>query len=168
MGGTVIYVSPSTGLIALTENRYKIFIFGKTTLACVYRLADLYGYEYETETVKNSEGKDETKEYCHMFFRNVEGLYEFRVNIANSKSYESMEKYFDNMFGIQKTLRNSFNNAKKQLNAFKAVAGAVKAVKDGTNIEEKGAEAFDAMDVATYGDRTEWIKKADAALSTVK
>ena len=61
VGGTVIYVSPSTGLIALTENRYKIFIFGKTTLACVYRLADLYEYEYESETVKNSEGKDETK-----------------------------------------------------------------------------------------------------------
>lgn len=168
VGGTVIYVSPSTGLIALTENRYKIFIFGKTTLACVYRLADLYGYEYETETVKNSEGKDETKHYCHMFFRNVSGMYDFRVNVSNSKSYESMEKYFNNIFGIQKTLRNSINNAKKQIDAIKAVAGAVKAVKDGTNIEEKGSEAFNAMDVATYGDRTEWIKKADTALASVK
>ena len=66
-----LYVSPSTGLLALTENRYKIFIFGKTTIACVYRLADLYGYDYESEQVKNSEGKMETKHFCVLTFRNT-------------------------------------------------------------------------------------------------
>ena len=39
--GEYIYVSPSTGLIAYTDDRYKIFLFGKTTYACVYRIADL-------------------------------------------------------------------------------------------------------------------------------
>ncbi len=168
VGGALIHVSPSTGLVALTENRYKIFIFGKTTLACVYRLADLYGYEFETETVKNSEGKEETKEYCRLLFNNVAGLYNFRIEVAHEGSYKTMEKYFDTMFGIQKTLGNSINNAKKSISAIKAVADAVKAAKDGANEEEKSTEAFDAMNVAMYGDRTEWIKKADAALATVK
>ena len=43
-----LYVSRSTGLIALTENRYKIFIFGKSTIACVYRLADVFFFDEET------------------------------------------------------------------------------------------------------------------------
>lgn len=63
-----LYVSPSTGLVAITENRYKIFIFGKSTLACVYRLVDLYGYDYESETVKNPEGKEEATHYCILMF----------------------------------------------------------------------------------------------------
>ena len=53
-----VYVSPSTGLIAFNENRYKFMFFGKTEYACVYRVADLVTYEYESETKKNSEGKD--------------------------------------------------------------------------------------------------------------
>jgi len=162
-----LYVSPSTGLVALTENRYKIFIFGKTTLACVYRLADLYGYEYESEEVKNSEGKMETKHYCVLLFHNTPGLYQVRMEIRNSKEFESMAKYFDTQFGIQKTLGNIKNTFKQQANAIKAVAGAVKAVKDGTLDEAVAENTVDALDTMTYGDRTEWIAKADAALATV-
>ena len=66
VGGTLLYASPSTGLVALVETRYKIFIFGKTELACVYRIADLAQYDYSEEKVKNSDGKTETKEYCTM------------------------------------------------------------------------------------------------------
>ena len=33
------------------------------------------------------------------------------------------------------------------------------------NVEEKAAEAAGALDAAIYGDRTELIQKADAALS---
>ncbi|MBR6826123.1 MAG: DUF4428 domain-containing protein [Oscillospiraceae bacterium] len=165
VGGPLLYVSPSTGLIALVETRYKIFIFGKTQMACVYRLADLVQYDYEEEQVKNSEGKMETKEYCYLGFKETTGMSGFRLEVANSKSYESMAKYFDTLFGIQKTLGNSLKNAKRQMNAIKAFAGAVKAAKDGTLSEEQGADTIAALDASVYGDRTQWIAKADAALA---
>ncbi|MBE6615693.1 MAG: hypothetical protein E7631_10375 [Ruminococcaceae bacterium] len=161
-----LYVSPSTGLMALTENRYKIFIFGKTTIACVYRIADLYGYEYESEVVKNSEGKEETKHYCVLFFNNTPGMYQVRMEVRG-REYEDMEKYFNTLFGIQKTLRNIGNTFKQQMNAAKALAGAVKAAKDGTLDETQAESTVEALDAAQYGDRTEWIAKADAALATV-
>jgi hypothetical protein len=161
-----LYVSPSTGLVALTENRYKIFIFGKSTIACVYRLADLYGYDYDSETVKNSEGKEETKHYCVLTFNNTPGLYEVRLEVR-TREYEDMEKYFNTQFGIQKTLRNIGNTFKQQMNAAKAVAGAMKAVKDGTLDEAQAEATADALNAAQYGDRTEWIAKADAALAKV-
>ena len=165
VGGPLLYVSPSTGLVALVETRYKIFIFGKTQMACVYRLADLVQYDYEEEQVKNSEGKMETKEYCYLGFKETTGMSGFRLEVANSKSYESMVKYFDTLFGIQKTLGNSLKNAKRQMNAIKAFAGAVKAAKEGTLSEEQGADTIAALDASVYGDRTQWIAKADAALA---
>ena len=161
-----LYVSPLTGLIALTENRYKIFIFGKSTIACVYRIADLYGYDYESEVVKNSEGKEETRHYCVLLFNNTPGLYQVRMEIRSGE-FESMEKYFNTLFGIQKTLRNIGNTWKQQINAAKAVADAVKAAKDGTLDEAQAEATVGALDAAQYGDRTEWIAKADAALATV-
>ena len=163
-----LYVSPSTGLVAITENRYKIFIFGKTTFACVYRLADLYGYEYETEQVKNSEGNMETKHFCVLLFNNTPGLFEVRLEVRSSKDFDDVAKYFDTQFGIQKTLGNIKNTWKQQINAAKALAGAVSAVKDGTMDESKAKATVDILDAAQFGDRTEWIAKADAALASVK
>jgi len=165
VGGPLLYVSPSTGLVALVETRYKIFIFGKTELACVYRLADLVQYDYEEESVKNSEGKVEKKEFCAMMFKETAGMYGFRLEVANSKSYESLAKYFDTLFGIQKTLGNSFKNAKRQMDAIKSFAGAVKAAAAGTLDEAQAAQTVGALDASVYGDRTEWIAKADAALA---
>ena len=63
VGGPLLYASATTGLVALIETRYKFLIFGKSQLACVYRIADLMQYDYEEETIKNSEGKEEKKEY---------------------------------------------------------------------------------------------------------
>ena len=164
----LVYVSPSTGLIAFNENRYKFMFFGKTEYACVYRVADLVTYEYESETKKNSEGKDETKHYCWFGFQNTAGLSYFRVEMASKHEYDSLEKYFNELFGIQKTVRNMFKNAKREINAAKAVVGAVKAVKDGTIDEAQVSDTFDALNAIDLGDRTEWIAKADAALAQVK
>lgn len=165
VGGPLLYVSPSTGLVALVETRYKIFIFGKSQMVCVYRLADLIRYDYEEETVRNSEGKTEKKEYCRLVFKDTAGMSSFRIEIATDKSYESMVKYFDTLFGIQKTLGNTINNAKRQINAIKSFAGAIKAASEGTLDEEQGVQTIGALDAYVYGDRTEWIAKADAALA---
>ena len=166
--GTWIVVSPSTGLIALPENRYKFMIFGKTTLACVYRIADLYGYDYEEETKKNSDGKEVTESYCRLLFHNTAGLYSFRIGVSGTKDYEGICKYFDTMFGIQKTLGNMKNNFKNQFNAAKSIVDTLKAAKEGTLDEAQANETVDLMDIATYGDRTVLIAKADAALAAVK
>ena len=161
-------ISPSTGLVALIQNDYKIFIFGKTTKACVYRLADLYTYEYDCEVTKDSEGKETVKHYCILGFRNVYGLSDIRLPLRSGIEFTDMEKYFNTKFGIQKTLRNSINNAKRQMNAVKNVTEAIKSVVSGENDTEKGAAAIEALDASLYGDRTEWIKKADEALAKVK
>jgi len=169
VGSHLLYVSPSTGLIALTENRYKFMMFGKTTIACVYRLADLYEYVYEQESKQDSDGKKTNEDYAHLYFRNVSGLYEFKLNMASKKDFDKLEEYFNNMFGIQKTLRNSINNAKKQINAIKSVAGAVKAAANGEEgMEAQAAEAAAAVEEYAHGDRTQWIKMADAALAQVR
>ena len=99
-------------------------------------------------------------------FNNTPGLYEVRLEVR-AREYEDMEKYFNTLFGIQKTLSNSGNIWKQQMNAAKAVAGAFKAAKDGTLDETQAEATADALDAAQYGDRTEWIAKADAALATV-
>ena len=164
----LVYVSPSTGLIAFNYNKYKIMFFGKTEYACVYRLADLVSYEYETENVKGSDGKDVTKHFVWLGFRNTEGMANFRLALSGKNDFDSMEKYFNELFGIQKTLRNSFRNARRQMDAIKAAAGAVKGAVNGTLDESQAAEAFETMEAYELGDRTEWIAKADAALATVK
>jgi len=163
--GADLFVSPTTGLCAYVETRYKIFIFGKSEHACVYRIADLYGYEYESEKVKNSEGKEETKHYCVLLFNNTAGLYTFRMQISSQKAFQEMEKYFDTLFGIQKTLGNMANNWKNQMNAIKAAAGAVKSAASGNLDEAQAANAAGAIDTAVFGDRSELIAKADAILA---
>ena len=165
LGKGDLYVSPSTGLVALIETRYKILVFGKSEFACVYRLADLVQYDYEEETVKNSEGKEEKKPFCVMMFKNTTGMYGFRLEVRSKKDYESMAKYFDTLFGIQKTLGNSFKNAKRQLDAIKGAASIVKGAVNGTMDEAQAAEAAGSVDAYFMGDRTEWIAKADAALA---
>ena len=168
VGGPLLYASPSTGLVALVETRYKFMVFGKSELACVYRIADLMQYDFEEETTKNSEGKEEKKQYCTMMFKDTAGMYGFRLAVSGQKEYESIAKYFDTLFGIQKTLGNSFKNAKRQLDAFKSVANTVKAAAAGTLDEAQAAETIGALDASVYGDRTQWIEKADAALAAYK
>ena len=165
LGSYLVWVSPSTGLVALTETNYKFFIFGKYYRACVYRLADLIRYDFEDKIVAGSDGKMDKKEYCVMSFKETNGLHTFPLEVSGKKGYEEAAKYFDTLFGIQKTLGNSFKNAKRQLDAIKAAAGAVKGAMDGTLDEEQAAQAAGTLDAAIYGDRTELIAKADAVLA---
>ena len=163
-----IHVSESLGLIALVENRYKFFIFGKSSVACVFRIADLYGYTFENELKTTSDGKSTTQNYAHLTFRNVEGLNDFRLALRTAKEFESLEKYFNELFGIQKTLTNVGNNLKNQLNAIKATASTITSAMNGSVTEEQANAASEAVDLAQFGDRTELIKRADESLALVK
>lgn len=165
--GANVYVAADIGLMAYIQNDYKFIMFGKTTRACVYRIADLCSYEYEVQEKKTDKG-NEKESFVRMSFGNTEGMYEFAERISSYRSYEDLVKYFDKLFGIQKTLGNIKNTWKNQTNAVKNVTSGFKEVlSNSENAEEKAAAAAAAVDKAQYGDRTELIRKADEALSAL-
>lgn len=160
-----IYIAADIGLMAVTQVDYKFLLFGKTTRACVYRIADLRDYEYEVEEKTTSNGTEKVM-YMRVTFANTEGMYEFREKLRSSKDHDVFVKYFDKLFGIQKTLGNVKNTWKNQANAAKSVASGFKAALSGSeDMAQKAAEAGEALDKAQYGDRTELIRRADAALA---
>ena len=176
-GSGMVFVAEDIGLLAKVEVRYKIFVFGKSSLACVYRLADLYGYEFEQEVkvavgnVAAGQKTSQTKtiNQVHYYFWDTAGMSDFLDKISSGiKSYKKVEKYYNTLFGIQKTLGNIGNTWKNQISAIKAAGGAVKAAVTGSNdLEARAGDAAGAMERAQYGDRTEWKAKADAALRGV-
>ena len=163
--GTYLYVAADIGLMAYVQNDYKFMMFGKTTRACVYRIADLRSYKYEEQLVKNGD-KSEKKPFARLSFTNTQGLYEFVLPMNNRKDFEALKKYFDTLFGVQNTLGNASNVWKQQMTAVKDIAAGFSAtVKGEADAGDKAAQAIDSLDAAIYGDRTEWIQKADAALA---
>ena len=163
--GAHLYVAEDIGLVAFTQVDYKILIFGKTTRACVYRIADLRNYKYEEQMVRNGD-KTEKKSTVRMVFINTAGMNAFNLEVNNFKEYEKLSKYFDTLFGVQKTLGNAANTWKQQMTAIKDVASGLSAAMRGEeDAGEKAAAAINSLDAAVYGDRTEWIRRADAALA---
>lgn len=161
-----VYVAPDLGLTALAEPEYKFFIFGKHwPRACVYRTGDLFRYDVQKET-KVVDGKEQTETFVEYEFANTPGMFTFRDKVTNG---DAVVKYFNSVFGIQKTLSNMGNNIQNKINAFKAAGEAVKAAMNGDeNMQGKAEGAFNALNVAQYGDRTEINARADAALAPYK
>ncbi len=158
-----VYVAPDLGLTALAEPEYKFFIFGKYwPRAVVYRTGDLYRYDVKKES-KIVDGKEQTETFIEYEFANTPGMFTFREKVTSG---EPVVKYFNSVFGIQKTVANAGNTFANQINAVKAAAGAVKAAMNGdADAEARTATAFDALNTAKYGDRTAINAKADAALA---
>ena len=130
-----------------------------------YRIADLRNYKYEEQMVRNGD-KTEKKSTVRMVFINTAGMNAFNLEVNNFKEYEKLSKYFDTLFGVQKTLGNAANTWKQQMTAIKDVASGLSAAMRGQeDAEEKAASAINSLDAAIYGDRTEWIRRADAALA---
>ena len=165
--GSPVYVAEDLGLMAYIQNDYKFIIFGKTTRACVYRIADLRAYNYE-ERIENNSGdsKPQKKSFVRMAFINTEGMSEISVEMNNIKAFQKLQKYFDTLFGVQKTLGNASNIWKAQAAAIKsAAAGVSAAIRGDTDASEKVGGAIESLDAAIYGDRTELIRRADEALA---
>lgn len=160
-----VYAYPDIGLMALVETRYKFMNFGKSEHACVYRIADLVGYETKTETMV-VDGKQQKEYFVHYSFANVCGMSHFRVKYSNQSECAAVADYFNKLFGIQKTLGNSINNANRQIDAIKSVVSAVSAAaKSDESADDKARSAFTALDAAIYGDRSELSAKADEAFA---
>ena len=139
--GTYLYVAEDIGLMAYIQNDYK------------------------EQLVKNGD-KTEKKPAARLSFTNTQGLYEIVLPMNNRKDFEALKKYFDTLFGVQNTLGNASNVWKQQMTAVKDIAAGVSAtVKGEADAGDKAAQAIDSLDAAIYGDRTEWIQKADVALA---
>lgn len=166
--GADLYIAADIGLMAFIQNDYKFLMFGKTTRACVYRIADIRDYEFETQEVKTGE-KTEKKHFVRINFANTTGMYEFLCKVSSYAEYKRLVEYFDKLFGIQKTLGNVVNNAKKQVGAAMDVAAGLKAAMKGdTDMADKAAKAAASVDAAVLGDRKAFEERADAALAAFK
>jgi len=175
-GSQRVLVAEDLGLIAKVDYKRK-GLFSSYPVACIYRIADLYGWEYEEGTKVSMAGAASGQKtsdlkkvkYVHYYFWDTPGMSDFLDDIGGAmNAYSSLEKYYNQLFGIQKTLGNIKETWKNQIGAIKAAGSAIKAAATGSeNLEAKAGEAANAMDRAQYGDRTEWIAKADAALRGV-
>ncbi len=161
-----LFVAPDLGLMALAESDYKFFIFGKYwKKACVFRTGDLYNYQEEKATRMNN-GKPETDTFMHFAFINTPGMSDFYDKCDSDRE---VVKYFNSVFGIEKSLKNIGNTWKNQINAVKTSVAAAKAAINGEeDAESKAAAAITSLDVMQYGDRTELNAKADAALAAFR
>lgn len=100
-----------------------------------------------------------------MAFINTEGMSEISVEMNNIKAFQKLQKYFDTLFGVQKTLGNASNIWKAQAAIKSAAVGVSAAIRGDTDASEKVGGAIESLDAAIYGDRTELIRRADEALA---
>jgi len=170
IGGLRVY--EDLGLIARVRIGKKYFIFvSYVEQACIFRIADLYSYEYEKGSEMRRDpntktSKLENTHHCHYYFWDTPGESDFSVRIRNKADHHSIDKYFNKLYGIQKTLGNIGATWKNQINAVKAAGSAVKAAASGSeDMEEKAGEAAAAIERMQYGDRTAWKARADATLA---
>ena len=85
-----------------------------------------------------------------MAFINTEGMSEFSVEMNNIKAFQKLQKYFDTLFGVQKTLGNASNIWKAQAAAIKsAAAGVSAAIRGDTDASEKVGGAIESLDAAS-------------------
>lgn len=161
-----LFVAPDLGLMALAEKKYKFFIFGKYwPKACVYRTGDLYVYDEEKQTIM-VDGKPQTDTFMHFAFINSIGMTDF---YEKCNSDREVVKYFNQLFGIEKSLRNIGNTWKNQINAVKSSVSAVKAAMSGdADAEAKAAKMMTSLDVMQYGDRTQINARANYAIGAFR
>ena len=169
---------PETALLCLTGMRGEFIVFGGTRYSNVFRIADLDVYDTITETVKGSDGKNVEKHYLHLTFRNVYGIYEFKIP-AEMSSIKLATKIFNEALGgkgIVNSVKTSIQKTKDQINAAKNILGNVKEamgniqngeVVDQAAVEGNAAQVAEEMNNMFYAGREALIEKVDAAIKKV-
>ena len=94
-------VAEDIGLFSITRKRGGFLFWSGTPYYMVFCLADLFKYDYSSETKTGSDGKTEIKHYINFSFRNTPGLDAVKVNVVNERTYTLAAKYFNECFGIQ-------------------------------------------------------------------
>ena len=90
----------------------------------------------------------------------------------NIYRYEDLAEYFDECFGLGgKGVRGFMNSVKKNkqdIMAAAAITQSVKSMLAGGDQEQAAQVITDNAKLVLQGDRTEWIQKTDAVLSSAK
>jgi len=170
-GGGNIEVAKDIGLVALTSKRGGFLFWGGVNFHIVFRLGDLYKYEYYYE-IQNSRGNvDQTRtEYIDLRFWDTEGADRFKIRVMRESDVYEAAKFFDDCFGLKKDYsisnmwKNSVADLKKGVQQIKS-AFTGKAVEEIDENDPKNLSTEERYKI--YGDRTQWLVKADKAINSV-
>ena len=161
-------VAKDIGLIAAVKKRGGFFIWGGTNYYMVFRMADLFRYEYAPETSYGRVGKKPVKHFINYAFWDTPGCDNFKVEVITESSFISAARYFNDCFGLQRDVKSFTDSWKNQIANLKAAAKGVKALFTGNTDDGDKEEVIEELSEAAkkelFGDRTEWIAKADAAI----
>lgn len=168
-----VLVDKNTGLMCVTEKRGRIILWGGTPFYTVFRIADLDICEGESRFEKGSDGKNVEKFETHFIFRNVSGLFDFKVSSSRA-AYDNMMKCLDKILGRTGfgSIKAGFKKNQADVRMAASIAGNLKnmmANKDGgaEAMRQDAEEIAEAMENSFYHGREELVAKADAAIKNV-
>jgi len=159
-------VAKDIGLISVSGKRGGFLFWGGTPYYMVFRIADLYKYDYSSVTTRSSDGKTVTKHYINFIFLETPGLDRFRIDLFNTAGFVSTAGFFDECFGIKRDLRSLTNPLKNQIANVKTAVQGIKTLLSGDKevfVEQMWQAEIDQL----YGERAEWIAKAETAIKSV-
>ena len=164
--GGGIEVAEDIGLMGMVKKRGGFLFWGGTNYYMVFRLADLFKYKYSADRTI-SDGKATVKHFIKLGFWETPGCDECRIELLSESAYLKAAKYFNACFGLKRDV--SINAWKEQMADIKAAAKGIKTLLSGSADDGAKEEAAEQLSEAAkkqlYGDRTEWIAKADAAIT---
>lgn len=160
-----IFVAEDIGLIAFVSKRGQVLFWGGTPFYMVFRVADLYRYDYTSERHYAQSGKEQKKYYSQFAFWETAGCDKFRVPVLVESQSINIIRYFDRAFGLKRDFNHMVNSIKTDLkSAAKNLTSIFTGKTDNQEQEIPANQLSPEAFLERYGDRTEWSAKADAAL----
>ena len=169
-GGGCIEVANDIGLMALVAKRGGFLFWGGENYYMVFRLGDLYKYDYSCMLTggSDSRGKSNKKDFINLGFWDTTGCDEVKIEMPYDSSVVDAAKYFDQCFGLKRDYKAMFSVWKNQIGDLKKAFQKVKTSFSGKTdeSEDSAKHLTQAERFQRYGDRTEWLAKADAAIKS--
>jgi len=169
--GWLLYCYATSGLMFFKTERGGFAGLGADKTYNIYRYADLAGYEEMDGNPAIDNRMKSGQKYVHLTF---DGDYAVKDVYMPSKPgmYKRLAEYFDECFGLGgKGVRGFMNSVKKNkqdIMAAAAITQSVKSMLAGGDQEQAAQVITDNAKLVLQGDRTEWIRKTDAVLSSAK
>ena len=170
-GGGCIEVANDIGLIALVAKRGGFLFWGGENYYMVFRMGDLYKYDYSCTLTGGTDrqGKSNKRHFINLAFWDTDGCDECKVEMLHDSSVVEAVKYFDDCFGLKRDYKAMVSVWKNQIGDLKKAFQRVKTSFSGKvdEVEDSARQLTQAERFQLYGDRTQWIAMADAAIKSV-
>lgn len=167
-----VLVDRETGLMCITGKRGGFIIWGGTPYNMVFRIADLDICDFETRFEKDSEGKNVEKCETHFIFRNVTGLYDFKIPSSKS-THKEISDCLGKILGTKGfgAIKAGFNKSKADVASAMAITKNIKNIMadgiDSDATRDNAQQIANELDNAFYNGREDLIRRADAAIKNV-